>query len=865
LRLAQVGTATLRSEQLFGDFLEATDNATADAEVAPAVREAGRYHRPPPAPLVVAEGVAPLAAAPALARTYRSYAWVWPLSSGNPRLWDFDEVLRSVERARAALASGSGFFAVDLPEQELDAAASSTAVAGRRLLLVGGEVAALLLAFAVLAARGLRRDLDAVRRRLSWYGARRWQLGLLVGIESAAVAVSGVLVGWVVGAAVGASAARLAGAPPLSVLGESTFSTPGLGLLVAAIVTTAGVIAVVVSVRPRNAGLGPLEFIAFAALLAVGVALLSGAADEERLATGESSALLLLMLPGLIALAAAVLVARMFPPLARLVSRGLTRGVAVRLASVGLARGSGAAVVTVSFLTIAFALALVAEGYRSTLSRGEREQAAFAVPLDVSVREDFGTLVRVFDAAPFEGFRELVGDRGAAYPILRVTGGAGRAEHISGVTVLGLDRGAIETLRLWRPDWAEGATRATLADKVGPGREIVLRGAPIAGSAVVLRVGPSLVSFAAGVETADGGFRRVELGEAHPTRSRTLRATVPRGSKLVSLQVIPPRRLIEGGANAGNAFAGRVRLTGELATRLSTWIGFDGVEVRPTVGGVDLRHVLTPQRIARVRARQPTDAAPPRVLVTPRLAALAGGQGRQLTLQIGGSRVPVTVAGVVERFPGAAGQLVVGDRSALRTAVNAAGVGAVRENEVWLDVPAERASAVAARLGRSPFRVLSATTRTELEQEARRDPLARGTLLALSAAAVIALLLAASGLALAVRSDLRDDRGELYDLEAQGAGPGLLRRVVRFRALVLSVAGLVAGAIVGAGLVTLVTRVVGVTARGGTAEPPLTATLDPMVVAMGGVAYVLLAVVLIGATTRRAFAGARVPAFRDVE
>jgi ABC-type antimicrobial peptide transport system permease subunit len=161
--------------------------------------------------------------------------------------------------------------------------------------------------------------------------------------------------------------------------------------------------------------------------------------------------------------------------------------------------------------------------------------------------------------------------------------------------------------------------------------------------------------------------------------------------------------------------------------------------------------------------------------------------------------------------------------------------------------------------------VLSATTRTELEKDAKRDPLARGTLLALSAAAVIALLLAASGLALAVRSDLRDDRGELYDLEAQGASPRLLRRVVRFRALVLSVAGLVAGAVVGVGLVTLVTRVVAVTARGGAAEPPLAATLDPIVVVSGGAVFILLAVVLVGTTTRRAFAEARGPAFRDVE
>jgi hypothetical protein len=574
---------------------------------------------------------------------------------------------------------------------------------------------------------------------------------------------------------------------------------------------------------------------------------------------------LLLLLPGLITFAAAIIVARLFPPLARAVSARLKGSVATRLAAIGLARGSGSAVVTLGFLTIAFALALVAEGYRSTLSRGEREQAAYAVPLDVTLREDFGTLVRVLDAAPLESFRTLAGEGGGAYPVLRIAASASRAERVSGVTVLGLDSGAIERLGVWRPEWAGGLGRADIARRVAPRSEIALRGARIAGSSVVLRTGPGLVSLVAGVETAGGAFRRIELGTAHPKRSTTLRAAVPLRSTLVSLEVVPPPRLIEGGANAGNAFAGSVRLTGAIAAELESWIGFDGVDVRPTPGGVDLRYVLTPQRIARVRARQATDNTPPRVFVSPRLAELVGGRGSTLTLQIAGTGVRVVVAGIVTRFPGTSGQVVVGDRSALRTAINAAAVGAARENEVWLAVPSSRASTIAAELEQRPFRVLSSTTRTELETEAKRDPLARGTLAALSAAAVIALLLAASGLALAVRSDLRDDRGELYDLEAQGAAPGLLRRVVQLRAAVLSVTGLVTGAIVGAGLVALVTRVVTVTARGGNADPPLAATLDPIVVVGGVASYVLLAAVLVGATTRRAFAEPRGPAYRDDE
>ena len=401
LRLVQVGTATLRSRQLFGDFLEPTDNATADAELAPALRQSGRYHRPAPAPLVVAEGVAALAASPALSRTYRSYAWVWPLASGSPRLWQVDEVNGLVERARAALAVSSGSFAVSAPEEELRAAQRTAAVAGRRLLLVGGEAAALLLAFAVLAARGMRRDLDDARRRLTWYGARTWQLALLTGVESALVAAAGVLVGWVVGGAVGVVAARLAGAPARRVLEHSVTSPAGLALALAVILVTTGLIAVAVSLPSRDgARLGVPELVGLAALLVVAVALLGGAADEDRLARGEGTALLLLLLPGLVALVAAIAVARLFPPLARLAADRWRGPLSARLAAVGLARAPGAVVITVAFLTIAFALALLAEGYRATLARAERERAAFEVPLDVSVREDLAALVRVFDAAP---------------------------------------------------------------------------------------------------------------------------------------------------------------------------------------------------------------------------------------------------------------------------------------------------------------------------------------------------------------------------------------------------------------------------------------------------------------------------------
>jgi hypothetical protein len=296
---------------------------------------------------------------------------------------------------------------------------------------------------------------------------------------------------------------------------------------------------------------------------------------------------------------------------------------------------------------------------------------------------------------------------------------------------------------------------------------------------------------------------------------------------------------------------------------MADWQGEGGVVPSSDAGGLAARVTLTLQRDAFLRAHQATDDAAPSVLVTPRLAELAGGVGGILPLQVAGETVPVQVAGVVDRFPGSKGETVVGDRAELATAVNTAAPAGARENEVWLDVPGDRVQAIASALERPPFRTLDTTVRADVEAEARRDPLARGTLLALGGSAFVALVLAGLGLGLAVRADLRDDRGEHFDLEAQGASPSFLRRLVRARAATLSVVGLAAGILTGLGLLAFVTRVVTVTARGGVAEPPLAVVVDPLFVVAGVALFAGLAALLVGGATRRAFAGARGPAYRE--
>ncbi len=857
LRLVEVGTATLESSRLFGDFLAPTDNALADREVAPALQQAAEYHRPPPAPLVVAEGIDVLTRAAAVANTYRSYAWVWPLAAGKPRLWQIGDLVGESEQARAALSVGSIGYGVQAPVQELRAAERSATVAGRRLLLVGGEAAALLFAFAVLAARGMRRDLEAARRRLTWYGARRWHLRLLTWAESATVAVVGTVIGWLIGLLVGAFVAGRAGAPVGAVLRESVLAPAGLALAAGVLIVATIVIAGATSIPPRAGNrLGPLDVAAFAALAVVVASLAGGAADEARLAEGGGVGLVLLLLPGLIAFAAAVAAARLFGPLVRLTSRFVDRSVGVRLAAVTLGRGPGAAAVTVAFLTLAFALALLAEGYRATLVRAEGDQASFAVPLDFVVREDLKSLVPVLDAAPLERYAALAGGV-RAVPVLRLRASAGNAEGISGITVLGLPSQQISRLHGWRDGFTD-RSRESLVSAVAPSRETAVQGIRL-GSRLRFEAGRGLLSLRATIATADGRYRSLDLGALAARSATRIDRALPRSLQagtLVALELVPPR-LVDRGADAGSPLAGRLRLHGLPA---AGWIGEGGVEARPLADGIDLRYRISQQSDARIRIRQATDTSPPVVLVTPRLGVLAGGEGGTLALAIGGRRVPVRIAAVVGHFPGTDGEAVIGDRGALETAVDTQVPGAGRTNEIWLDVPSGETGAVAAKLSRPPFRVLEAVSRAALLDEARDDPLGHGTLLALDAAAVVALLLAALGLALTVLSDLRDDRGDLYDLEAQGAEPTLLRRIVRIRALVVALAGVLAGSVAGALLALLVTRVVSVTARAAATDLPLQTSFDLRVVALAAAVYLLVAAALVALATRRAFRDDRGPA-----
>jgi ABC-type antimicrobial peptide transport system permease subunit len=154
---------------------------------------------------------------------------------------------------------------------------------------------------------------------------------------------------------------------------------------------------------------------------------------------------------------------------------------------------------------------------------------------------------------------------------------------------------------------------------------------------------------------------------------------------------------------------------------------------------------------------------------------------------------------------------------------------------------------------RPPLSLLDVESRAALLRQLRSDPLARGSLLVLVAAAVVALLLALAGLLLGVVADVRDERGELFDLEAQGAAPRTLQRHLRLRTLLVATAAAFGGIVTGAILATLVVRVVSVTAQATAPQPPLRLALDWPVLALAAAAYVAAAAAIATLATRGAF------------
>ena len=268
--------------------------------------------------------------------------------------------------------------------------------------------------------------------------------------------------------------------------------------------------------------------------------------------------------------------------------------------------------VATAFLVVSFGLALFAESYRATLVRGERDQAAHRVPLDFVVREDLRRLIPVHDAASLERFRALPGVEVA--PVLRLTGGIGRLEGESGITLLGFRRRRCAQLNGWRDSDAD-ASRSELARRID-----------VPSTLAGVRLSEALTVLRGGRWVATSSLRR-DRGAARPLRPARLGDVIPaaaRGGRLAGIVLEPATRLQERGADAGQALKGSSGSQfPDLPDALEGWIGVGGAKL----DGETIRYTLTNAVTTRIRPRQ---------LRRPRAAARArdpaarrrGGRGR---------------------------------------------------------------------------------------------------------------------------------------------------------------------------------------------------------------------------------------------
>jgi hypothetical protein len=574
---------------------------------------------------------------------------------------------------------------------------------------------------------------------------------------------------------------------------------------------------------------------------------------------------MLFALPLLVAFVAAVAAARAFHPLARVLERSTRNlSVPVRLAALSLARHPAQSIAASTFLLASVGLAVFSLAYRSTLVQGQDDRARFANPTGVIVRSPQPHRVSLLGGLLPQADHWLT--QKEAVPLLRLDGLVGQPSR--SIEAVGISASTLRHPPFWRDDFASRSPQE-LAAAIDPGRSVSLNGVrlPAAARELVLPLEMDGDPLRIVLSFRGRGDRFVDVDlRAVPSSNRTLTIRIPRavrGGLVLGMTFAPTEADVHNSTPASGTLKleqFRVRTADgihRLAMHLGQWIGVGGIRSHLSRNGVRLRYFVTSDVVSRFRPRQPTDQSPVRVIATARLAELADPNGL-LPLEIGGEPFVGRVVATARRFPTLSGEFVLADREALSTALNADAPGSAVIDEIWLKASsASDEEHMKAVLSRSAFAGLETSFRGDLRGELDREPVARASILALLVSTVVGFVLAVAGLALALSTDIRDERAELFDLEAQGATPALLRRHLRLRSFGVLGFGALFGLGLGAILSTIVVDVVRVTAGGLLPEPPLLLTLDwPLL--LGGIGlFVLVATVVTMVVTWQALRGAR--------
>jgi hypothetical protein len=811
------------------------------------LRLVGRAHQtgaaPIPVPALVTRGFGLLGGEKAAAGGV--LGWNVPLKDVVDHPWELDGALRSATAVRSDLGARLDRVEVDFSAGSLEQAQEKSTAAGRRLLIVAGSLAAILLAYLLFVGARLRDDAHATSERLTAVGARPWQIRTIAALELGGATLLGSVAGWLLGGALAVwliSRLGVAGRPAA----DHALAAPwSLALGAASVAVVTGLVFAAARMRPLSVGRRSIDVADIAALgavatLAAGFA--QGALDPARLADEQGSQALLVVAPALVALVAAVVAARLVRPGLRALERLARKGSPVlRLSALTVVRRPGEAAVLGAFLSVVLGLAVFLTVYRSTLDRSRRDELAYAAPTQFRVAENLSSLVPVTSVP----LRDLPGK--TKLPVLRLSGDAPRPTGSLGFTLLGLPASSLPGLDGWRGDFSSLSPRA-IAARLAARTDTSFQAIPLPPRgelSVPMAATGDPVDISATFVSATGMFKTVQVAT---TAERVLRLRRPAGMRaprLVGLGFEPGGFRLRGNPQAGElrdiVAVGKIELGPAHGLDFRRFVGSGGITARVTGRIARLRFAVGTNEAARFAVRQPTAGHPVPVAVSPAIAAGAG-KGGLLPLDVVGARVVTRVVAVVRHFPTTHGDVVLADRGTVATAIDAASPGPPFYNEVWIDDPAP--ARVAATLERSRFRVLDVTSRETLAAASTSSTIARAARLLLAAGALAGLALTLLGVALASTTELRRRRGELLDLEAQGMEPRALAAFVRLRILLVSCVGACVALATGVVLSLLVVETVRIALGESSPDPPLVLDLDwPLL--LGGCAGVVAAVALV--------------------
>jgi hypothetical protein len=876
----QIGGTSLRRVNEYGIHLDVVGRGTLTSLVP--FGASGLATQPAdggirPEPVLLSASVRGLASLPPLLLFSRNYGWTAALDPGSAHVWDVDRLLASEGRAEARLTAANGQFGITAPDDALAQARSAGSTASHRVLLVGGAAAVLLLAFAGLTAGALRRDVRAELRRLGQRGATLSQQVAFVLAESLSAVLPGVAAGLAIGVAAVAVIAHRSHVPVGPALSHGLATPASIALVAAGSIGALAVVALALRRQDgaRPAGVRPVDMAAAGAVVALALLLAGGSRDGGTLSAGP--ALTLAATPLLASFAFAVLLGRLLEPAIRTGLRASRKApVTLRLALLALHRSPSRAAGVAGFLAVSVGLATFAISYRATLDSSSTARAAYAVPLDYTLNEG-AALVAPRDAATLAGYRGLAPGVGA-FPILRqVADAAGSRGTPLTPTVIGVPADALPDLHGWRGDFSAHSP-AELARLLRPTSAVALTGVTVPRSATELtlpvRMTGSATQLVLVVQTAGGDAAQLRPPVPPKGVDRTLSVPVPaalRGGRVVAIQLQLPsneqRSAAHGGAegrNGAKGFAG-VLVLGPLSAvtptgavrlaPLATWHGHGGVGVSSSRGSLTLRYVIDTSQQAVLRPHQPFDDRRLPVVASPDVAASVGAS-RALELSFGGQVVHARLVAVATRFPttqDSGDSFVIADEASLASALGADDLPSAIPDELWLSTPPGASKRVASELRKPPFAALDLSSRAAIHSDLQSDPIARGIVSSLVAAAIAALALALLGVALATLGFLRDEGDSLFDLESQGAGPRALRACVRWRALGLALFGVLAGVGLGIGLAVATGRLLAVDATLAVPDPPLQRITPWITIAGAAALLALLAAALVEASLRLAY------------